>query len=166
MPSTAMTIRNEVMRLKLIKALDKEATLTNVHEFFLNDRYYPTIRRRSGSWTVRSPTMDISSVPAAPAGNATERKYLEIVHYRQAIKAVNYAIAGCCARSRSILKYEYQQRLQIKEVKELVRLYGHDTYADADRYACFEFAETMDTARIMYAVTDIVPKMQQELNRN
>ena len=152
--------------LKLIRPIDKEATLANVHQFFFNDRYYPTIRRRSGSWTVGSPTMDISGVSSAPAGNANEQKYLEIVHYRQAVNAVDYAIAGCCARSRAILKYEYQERLQIKEVKELVRLYGHDTYINADRYACFEFAETIETARVMYAVTDIIPKLQQEVNRN
>lgn len=144
----------------LIPSINEEATIANVKSFFFSEKYYPTIRRRSGSWTVGSPTMDISGVASAPVGNVNEEKYLEIVHYRHAMEAVDYAIAGCCARSRAILKYEYQERLQIKQVKELVRLYGHDTFSDADRYACFEFAETIEVARFMFQVTDLIPKIQ------
>lgn len=76
--------------------------------------------------------------------------------------AVAQAIAGCMHRSQQILKYEYQQQLPIVECKELVGLYGHDTYQHADRYACFEFAETIEVARVLYCVTDLIPKIQDQ----
>lgn len=149
-------------RLELIRPIDKEATLANVHQFFFNDRYYPTIRRRSGDWGLKSPQMDVTGIPASGGGNHSEEKYLDVAHYRQAKRAVEYAIAGCKHRSQQILKYEYQQQLPIVECKELVGLYGHDTYQHADHYACFEFADTIEVARVLFCVTDLIPRIQEQ----
>lgn len=146
----------------LIPNINEEATMSNVRTFFFNEKYYPSIRRRSGDWGLKSPQVDITGIPASGGGNHSEDMYLEVAHYRQAKRAVDYAIAGCMHRSQQILKYEYQQQLPIVECKELVGLYGHDTYQHADRYACFEFAETIEVARVLYCVTDLIPKIQDQ----
>lgn len=146
----------------LIPNVNEEDTIANVKAFFFNEKYYPTIRRRSGDWGLKSPQMDVAGIPASGGGNHNEEKYLDVAHYRQAKRAVEYAIAGCKQRSQQILKHEYQQQLPIVECKELVGLYGHDTYQHADRYACFEFAETIEAARVLYCVTDLIPKIQEQ----
>lgn len=153
--------------MELIPQVNEETTLANVHDFFFKEKYYPTIRRRSGDWGLKSPQMDITGVPASRGGNANEDKYLMITHYRQAKRAVDYAIAGCRQRSQEILKYRYLQQLPVDVVRERVKLYGHETYINADRYACFEFADTMTVARIMYGVSDLIPDLQdQVVNRS
>lgn len=152
--------------MDLIPNINEEETIANVKTFFFNEKYYPTIRRRSGDWGLKSPQMDVTGIPASGGGNHNEEKYLDVAHYRQAKRAVEYAIAGCKQRSQQILKYEYQQQLPIVECKELVGLYGHDTYQHADRYACFEFADTISVARVLFFVTDLIPELQdQEENR-
>lgn len=146
----------------LIPNINEEETIANVKTFFFNEKYYPTIRRRSGDWGLKSPQMDVTGIPASGGGNHNEEKYLDVAHYRQAKRAVEYAIAGCKHRSQQILKYEYQQQLPIMECKNLIGLYGHDTYQKADRYACFEFADTIEAARVLYCVTDLIPAIQEQ----
>ena len=139
----------------LIPNINEEATVANVHMFFFDEKYYPSIRRRSGDWGLKSPQIDVTGIPASGGGNHNEDVYLEVTHYRQAKRAVEYAIAGCKQRSQQILKYEYQQQLPIVECKELVGLYGHDTYQHADRYACFEFADVEVARALMTKITGI-----------
>lgn len=153
--------------MELIPQINEEATIANVRQFFFNDKYYPTIRRRSGDWGLKSPQMDITGIPAARGGNTNEDKYMMIAHYRQAKRAVDYAIKGCRQRSQEILQRRYVRQLPVERVKECVRLYGHETYVNADRYACFEFADTISVARVMFSVTDLIPELQdQVINRS
>lgn len=152
--------------MELISQVNEETTLANIHTFFFSEKYYPTIKRRSGDWGLKSPQMDVTGIPAAHGGNYNEDKYLTIAHYRQAKRAVDYAIKGCQQRSQEILKFRYVQRLSVDRVKDCIHLYGHDTYIQADRYACFEFADTISAARVLFSVTDLIPELQdQEENR-
>lgn len=153
----------------MLKLGAKENTSTSVKRFFFNDRYYPTIRRRAGQWALKSSVKDdVGGSSGTSVENQTETEFLRISHYRKALRSVQYAIDGCSDRSQKILKYEYQQRLQIQQVRELIGLYGHDTFRKADQHACYEFVQTIGTARVLFEVTDIVPMLicDQDTNRS
>ena len=147
----------------LFEEIDKKATIARVQDFFDDEDKYPTIKRRSGDWGLKSPTMDITGVSGSTKGNSQENKAIRFTEYQQAMRAIRYAIAGCSDRSSKILKYRFIDSLPDYKVRELVRLYGHSSYKRARDYACWEFADTIDVACNMFCVNrKIIPDFHKK----
>lgn len=153
--------------MELIKPIDKRATIRNVRDFFDNEDKFPTIKRRAGVWGLQSPQMDVTGVHGSPIGNAQENKALQLVEYRKAVRAVFWAVEGCSFRSRQFLKYRYIKQLPVKQVREKVYLSGNKSYQKADRWACLEFADTVDAAKQSFGIDDeIIPDFHVYLEKS
>ena len=64
--------------------------------------------------------------------------------YAKAKRTVDDAIAGCRQMSQVILKKRYIDGWGIYDVRPLVNRYGHETYTNADKYACLEFSDCLE----------------------
>lgn len=127
----------------LIPEIDKTETIQNVRDFFSEDKYYPTIKRRSGEYGLKSPQMDITGISGSRFGNSSENMMLMFNEYSQANRAVEEAIKGCRLVSQIIIQKRYIERLEIYRIRPLINRYGHETYDNADKYACLEFADCL-----------------------
>ena len=127
----------------LIPEIDKTETIQNVRDFFNEDKYYPTIKRRSGEYGLKSPQMDVTGIHGSCFGNSTEKMMVMFAEYDKAKRTVDDAIAGCRQMSQVILKKRYIDGWDIYDVRPLVNRYGHETYTNADKYACLEFADCL-----------------------
>lgn len=134
--------------MELLEENNRKATIARVQDFFLNEDEYPTIRRRSGDWGLKSPQNDITGVRGSRRGNASEKSMIEYAEYMQAKRAVDNAIAGCSCSNRhpsqQIIKLRYIQGLELGTIKERINKYGNSTYKRADDYACLEFADCLE----------------------
>lgn len=128
----------------LVPTLDKKATIKKVREFFSENEYYPTIKRRAGEYGLKSPQMDITGIRGSRFGNSTEKMMVMFAEYAKAKRTVDDAIAGCRQMSQVILKKRYIDGWGIYDVRPLVNRYGHETYTNADKYACLEFADCLE----------------------
>lgn len=127
----------------LIPEIDKTETIQNVRNFFSEDKYYPTIKRRSGEYGLKSPQMDVTGIHGSRFGNSTEKMMVMFAEYDKAKRTVDDAIIGCRQISQVILKKRYIDGWDIYDVRPLVNRYGHETYTNADKYACLEFADCL-----------------------
>ena len=127
----------------LVPTLDKEATIAKVREFFSEDKYYPTIKRRSGEYGLKSPQMDVTGIRGSRFGNSTEKMMIMFNEYAKAKQTVDDAIVGCRLVSQIIIQKRYIDRLEIYRIRPLINRYGHETYTNADKYACLEFADCL-----------------------
>lgn len=127
----------------LIPEIDKTETIQNVRDFFNEDKYYPTIKRRSGEYGLKSPQMDVTGIHGSRFGNSTEKMMIMFDEYTNANRAVEEAIEGCCLVSQIIIQKRYIDRLEIYRIRPLINRYGHETYTNADKYACLEFADCL-----------------------
>ena len=93
----------------LVPTLDKKATIKKVREFFSEDEYYPTIKRRAGEYGLKSPQMDITGIRGSRFGNSTEKMMVMFAEYAKAKRTVDDAIAGCRQMSQVILKKRYKK---------------------------------------------------------
>lgn len=144
----------------LVPEIDCSKTIENVRKFFYDDKYYPTIKRRSGEYGLKSPQMDPSGVSGSRFGNSTEKMMLMYAEYAKANRAVSDAIQGCRLISQIIIKKRYIDRLDIYEIRPLVNRYGHETYDKADKYACLEFADCLERKALENNVSkEIIPPM-------
>lgn len=128
----------------LIPEIDKTETIQNVRDFFNEDKYYPTIKRRSGEYGLKSPQMDVTGVSGSRFGNSSENMMLMFNEYSQANRAVEEAIKGCCLVSQIIIQKRYIERLEIYRIRPLINRYGHETYDNADKKACLELADCLE----------------------
>lgn len=128
----------------LIPEIDKTKTIQNVRDFFSEDKYYPTIKRRSGEYGLKSPQMDITGISGSRFGNSSENMMLMFNEYSQANRAVEEAIKGCCLVSQIIIQKRYIERLEIYRIRPLINRYGHETYDNADKKACLELADCLE----------------------
>jgi ArpU family phage transcriptional regulator len=133
-----------VLIVGLIPEIDKTETIQNVRNFFSEDKYYPTIKRRSGEYGLKSPQMDITGVHGSRFGNSSEKMMMMFTEYSQANRAVDDAIKGCRLVSQIIIQKRYIERLEIYRIRPLINRYGHETYDNADKYACLEFADCLE----------------------
>ena len=128
----------------LIPEIDKTETIQNVRDFFNEDKYYPTIKRRSGEYGLKSPQMDITGISGSRFGNSSENMMMMFTEYSQANRTVDEAIKGCRLVSQIIIQKRYIERLEIYRIRPLINRYGHETYDNADKYACLEFADCLE----------------------
>ncbi|QZN93802.1 hypothetical protein KZE55_04560 [Limosilactobacillus panis] len=128
----------------LIPEIDKTETIQNVRDFFNEDKYYPTIKRRSGEYGLKSPQMDVTGVHGSRFGNSSENMMMMFTEYSQANRAVEEAIEGCCLVSQIIIRKRYIERLEIYRIRPLINRYGHETYDNADKKACLELADCIE----------------------
>lgn len=128
----------------LIPEIDKTETIQNVRDFFSEDKYYPTIKRRSGEYGLKSPQMDITGISGSRFGNSSENMMIMFNEYSQANRAVEEAIKGCCLVSQIIIQKRYIERLEIYRIRPLINRYGHETYDNADKKACLELADCIE----------------------
>lgn len=128
----------------LIPEIDKTETIQNVRDFFNEDKYYPTIKRRSGEYGLKSPQMDVTGVHGSRFGNSSENMMMMFTEYSQANRAVEEAIKGCCLVSQIIIRKRYIERLEIYRIRPLINRYGHETYDNADKKACLELADCIE----------------------
>lgn len=128
----------------LIPEIDKTKTIQNVRDFFSEDKYYPTIKRRSGEYGLKSPQMDITGIHGSRFGNSSESMMIMFDEYSQANRTVDDAIKGCRLVSQIIIQKRYIERLEIYRIRPLINRYGHETYDNADKYACLEFADCLE----------------------
>lgn len=151
--------------VELLKGDNKKATIANVQNFFLDEDKYPTIRRRSGDWGIKSPQNDITGIRGSRRGNGSEKSMIEYAEYTLAKRAVDYAIAGCSSSyrhpSQQIIKYRYIQGLSLSVIKERINKFGNSTYYRADDYACLEFADCLEAVCERLNVdSDIIPDLR------
>lgn len=134
--------------MELLEKANRKATIKRVQDFFLDEDKYPTIRRRSGDWGLKSPQNDITGIHGSRRGNSSERNMIDYAEYVQAKRAVDNAIAGCSNSyrhpSQQIIKYRYLQGLDLITIKERINKFGNSTYKRADDYACLEFADCLE----------------------
>lgn len=128
----------------LIPEIDKTETIQNVRDFFNEDKYYPTIKRRSGEYGLKSPQMDITGISGSRFGNSSENMMMMFTEYSQANRAVEEAIKGCCLVSQIIIQKRYIERLEIYRIRPLINRFGHETYDNADKKACLELADCLE----------------------
>ena len=128
----------------LIPEIDKTETIQNVRDFFSEDKYYPTIKRRSGEYGLKSPQMDVTGISGSRFGNSSENMMIMFTEYSQANRAVEEAIKGCCLVSQIIIQKRYIERLEIYRIRPLINRYGHETYDNADKKACLELADCLE----------------------
>lgn len=128
----------------LIPEIDKTETIQNVRDFFNEDKYYPTIKRRSGEYGLKSPQMDITGISGSRFGNSSENMMIMFNEYSQANRAVEEAIKGCCLVSQIIIQKRYIERLEIYRIRPLINRFGHETYDNADKKACLELADCLE----------------------
>ena len=155
----------------LVPEIDKEATIQRVHDFFYKDKYYPTIKRRSGSYGLKSPAMDATGVRGSRFGNSSENMMIMFAEYAKAKRAVDDAIAGCRQVSQIIIQKRYIEGLEIYNIRPLINRYGHETYDNADKYACLEFADCLERKAWESDVdSEIIPNLlvfkNQVINRS
>lgn len=153
--------------MELLERINKKATITNVQNFFLDEDKYPTIRRRSGDWGIKSPQNDVTGIHGSRRGNSSERSMIEYAEYTLAKRAVDYALAGCSSSyrhpSQQIIKYRYIQGLALNVIKERINKFGNSTYYRADDYACLEFADCLEAVCERLNVDpEIIPDLRVE----
>lgn len=155
----------------LIPEIDKTETIQNVRDFFNEDKYYPTIKRRAGQYGVKSPQMDITGIRGSRFGNSTEKMMVMFNEYSQANRAVEEAIKGCCLVSQIIIQKRYINHWKIYRVRPLINRYGHETYDNADKKACVELADCLERKAWEHNVDkQIIPDLlvfkKQVINRS
>lgn len=128
----------------LVPTLDKKATIAKVREFFSEDKYYPTIKRRSGEYGLKSPVMDTTGIRGSRFGNSSEKMMIMFAEYAKAKRTIDDAITGCRMMSQIIIKKRYIEHLEIYNIRPLINRYGHETYDNADKHACLEFADCLE----------------------
>lgn len=118
--------------------IDTKATASNVRRFLTHDLSRYLSLAGAQRTNLKSPL--ISGMPkAAPAGNATEDHFLDVVTAERVVNCVKLAIAGCTLVSKQILTYRYLDGQEDWQVAKRLD-YSYSRYKDLKRFALCEFA--------------------------
>lgn len=148
--------------MELFKAVDEKATIKAVRTFFLKDDFfhrksYGRIKRQYNALrSASSPTGDITGISGS-FSNRMEDKLLNGVEYTRAIECVSAGIEACSELSQKIIELRYICGEEIWRVKQSIGISGKGSYYRKDDYACYEFADAMDSLVDRYGVRELFP---------
>lgn len=151
-----------VQQAELFDEIDEQATRQAVRDFFFDDgfnkRSFSHILRKAGSGSIKSPSLSADGGFGGGGGNHNEDAFIAHTEYSRALNAVHDAIGNCLSEeSRIILKNRFIKHEQVEDVKELLHISSNKSWHKAEKYACYEFSETIETAIAKYQVEDLFP---------
>lgn len=149
----------------LVTEYDPKGVIRDVKTFFLEDSfehpvsYAKIVRHTNQIIGLNSMSDDVTGVHGSSKDDAAEMRMLSNDVYFRASKAINRVVANCSSRvSTEILKLRFLNHQTIYQVKARLYLDSNDAYYRAERYACYEFAEGIEAAKITFKIADdIIP---------
>ncbi|QHJ77600.1 MAG: hypothetical protein [Bacteriophage sp.] len=146
--------------------IDQRATAENVKRFFRNDFEKYILRSGYHRTDLTSPQLDPTGI-MGHGGNSAENKMAIIFDAQDKCKAVYHAIDQCFDSTqqpfRTILKSLYIDELKDWQVAAKVQ-YSDSRYNELKKYALCQFADTIETWKILYGVD--IPQLKVPKNQN
>ena len=145
--------------------IDQKLTAQKVRDFFKYNFEHYLIRAGYHRIDLSSPQLDPTGI-MSHSGNSAEAKMATIFEAQDKCQAVYHAIDQCADSSkqpfRTILKSLYIDELSDWQVAAKVQ-YSDSRYGDLKRYALCQFADTIDTWKLIYNVK--IPELKVSKNR-
>lgn len=145
--------------------IDQKLTAQKVRDFFKYNFEHYLIRAGYHRTDLSSPQLDPTGI-MSHSGNSVEAKMATIFEAQDKCQAVYHAIDQCADSSkqpfRTILKSLYIDELSDWQVAAKVQ-YSDSRYGDLKRYALCQFADTIDTWKLIYNVK--IPELKVSKNR-
>lgn len=158
----------------LITEYDERGVIRDVKAFFLEDSfnhpvsYAKIVRHVNQIIGLNSMSEDVTGVRGSSKDNVAEMRMINNNLYFRANNAINRVVENCsCRASTEILKLRFIKHQTIFRVKAQLYLESNDSYYKAERYACYEFAEGIEAAKLIFGIPDdIIPNfLGQNQNR-
>lgn len=151
-----------IKQSELFDEIDEQATRQAVRDFFFDDgfnkRTFSHILRKAGSGDIKSPNLSIDGGFGGSSGNHNEDAYITHTEFSRALNAVYEAINNCLSEeSRIILQKRFIEHKQVEDVKDLLHISSNKSWHKAEKHACYEFSETIESAINRYQVQDLFP---------